>query len=549
MTFTEAAAQVLRLVGKPLHYKEITDVAIERDLLSHVGKSPEVTMGARLAALVKKGDKDTPLIRVKPGVFALREWDQQTISKGLADRTPALKRLEESEPDEPEGAEDDLEVDEAEAEADEEPVEARRAATANETYPLEEEELADLDADEKERAELAATATELFEAEEDDDEPILGGAEADEEREPGGGRRRRRRRRRRGGNGNGDDLPSYTVSEAPLDEVRVPEEAEERFRDRGDRERGADRGDRERGADRGDRDRGADRGDRDRGERDRGADRGDRDRGDRGGPSFDELSGEALADAVVGLLAPFERQGLVPLRQLAETAKRRGRMMADINAIQSDLAVSLRADNLRRAGQEQRPRFRFFANRVGLTDWLLDGELRRLERELSGAVERYRSAARRLLMRRLQELPPRAFMEFVLVVLERAGITQLEAVRRQGPSGGELHFVGRTSGPAAEVRTAVVVRRDGRDVGRERVTELRGTLHHYGAASAGWIITTGQVLSGAREEASAPGAAPVRLLDGQGFARLCEDIGVGVAQTRLRLPYPDGELFEALRSG
>src|SRR5215207_79410 len=93
MTFTEAAAQVLRLVGKPLHYKEITDVAIEKNLLSHVGKSPEVTMGARLAALVKKGDKDNPLVRVKPGVFALREWDKGTIDKGLADRTPALERI------------------------------------------------------------------------------------------------------------------------------------------------------------------------------------------------------------------------------------------------------------------------------------------------------------------------------------------------------------------------------------------------------------------------------------------------------------------------
>src|SRR5512140_3624840 len=91
MTFTEAAAHVLRLVGKPLHYKEITDVAIEKNLLSHVGKSPEVTMGARLAALVKKGDKENPLIRVKPGVFALREWSSDTIAKGLADRTPALE--------------------------------------------------------------------------------------------------------------------------------------------------------------------------------------------------------------------------------------------------------------------------------------------------------------------------------------------------------------------------------------------------------------------------------------------------------------------------
>src|SRR5690349_2807747 len=93
MTFTEAAAHVLRLVGKPLHYKEITDVAIEKDLLSHVGKSPEVTMGARLAAVVKKDQKDNPLIRVKPGVFALRDWDQSLIDAGLSDRTPALERL------------------------------------------------------------------------------------------------------------------------------------------------------------------------------------------------------------------------------------------------------------------------------------------------------------------------------------------------------------------------------------------------------------------------------------------------------------------------
>ena len=29
MTFTDAAAEVLRLVGRPLHYKEITDLAIK----------------------------------------------------------------------------------------------------------------------------------------------------------------------------------------------------------------------------------------------------------------------------------------------------------------------------------------------------------------------------------------------------------------------------------------------------------------------------------------------------------------------------------------
>lgn len=87
MTFTEAATEVLRIAGKPLHYKEITELAIEKNLLSHVGKSPEVTMGARLAALLKKEDKENPIIRVKPGVFGLREWDGKRKKKGGAEDT------------------------------------------------------------------------------------------------------------------------------------------------------------------------------------------------------------------------------------------------------------------------------------------------------------------------------------------------------------------------------------------------------------------------------------------------------------------------------
>src|SRR5258707_14602252 len=82
MTFTEAAAEVLRMAGKPLHYKEITELATEKNLLSHVGKSPEVTMGARLAALLKKEDKTNPIVRAKPGVFALREGSAKKGRRG-----------------------------------------------------------------------------------------------------------------------------------------------------------------------------------------------------------------------------------------------------------------------------------------------------------------------------------------------------------------------------------------------------------------------------------------------------------------------------------
>src|SRR6202453_3334439 len=94
MTFTEAAAEVLRLAGKPLHYKEITELAIEKNLLSHVGTSPEVTMGARLAAGPQKEEKTPPIGPVKPGVFALR---------GLNDKKGKRSHAEEAESDDAAG--------------------------------------------------------------------------------------------------------------------------------------------------------------------------------------------------------------------------------------------------------------------------------------------------------------------------------------------------------------------------------------------------------------------------------------------------------------
>src|SRR5438067_2770031 len=74
MTFTEAAVEVLRRAGKPLHYQEIAEVALRDNLLSHVGQDPEITMGQRLAAMAKRED-DRKVVAVLPeGTFALIEW-------------------------------------------------------------------------------------------------------------------------------------------------------------------------------------------------------------------------------------------------------------------------------------------------------------------------------------------------------------------------------------------------------------------------------------------------------------------------------------------
>jgi restriction endonuclease Mrr len=262
-----------------------------------------------------------------------------------------------------------------------------------------------------------------------------------------------------------------------------------------------------------------------------------------------ELAGRPLADAIEHLLGGFDRaRGPVPLTALVDAAYRKGRLNGDQGSAQSLILTAVRADNARRSAEGRRPRFRVSGNKLGLGDWQLDSDLARAERDLGSAVERYREAARRNLLRTLQELPHRAFGELVVLVLEHMGYVDLVSVRRPGSHGAELHLSARARSASGEVRTAIVVRRDGREIGRERVTELRGALHHYGPAHAGLLITAGQVLSGAREEAAAPAAAPVAVADGMTLARWCEEHSLGVIPLVVRLPVPDLELLDGLRT-
>ncbi len=531
MTFTEAAAEVLRMAGKPLHYKEITELAIEKNLLSHVGKSPEVTMGARLAALLKKEDKSNPIVRVKPGVFALREWEGKRRKRGEAEEPAA------------EDADDGMEINALEVET------ATRGEPEPEPEPEPEDEEppSEVSGEDALRRDLAASGAELFDDEEDDDQPILSSPQSSNDvqstQQGGagplgeGGRRRRRRRRRRGGRGEGDDRervssprvdviqPNAIVAvdaDSTIDTSRDPLAPAPRpmVRDRqqimaGGMPTGIDVPPGE----------------------------------------SEDLSGRELADATVMVLSGFDRQqGPVQLRSVTDALIRRGRLGGDSMIAQAQLTASLRADNIRRLANGQRPRFRFGqgregGQRVALTDWSLSSDLVRLETDALAAVDRYREAARRTMLRKLQELPGHALIELVLLGLERVGMTNIRTVRRAGAPGGEAHFAAVHRTGTDEIRTAVVVRKDGREIGRERVTDLRGALHHYGPAAAGWLVTTGQVLSGAREEAGVPGAPPVALYDGVSLCRMLEDNDVGVVRTRITTAIPDLELYETLRGG
>jgi len=82
MTFYEAAVQVLLKAGHPLHAKEITEIAIRENLLSHVGKEPEVTMAGRLAAMARRSHEGR-LVAVEPDTFGLTDWNLVTQPEAL----------------------------------------------------------------------------------------------------------------------------------------------------------------------------------------------------------------------------------------------------------------------------------------------------------------------------------------------------------------------------------------------------------------------------------------------------------------------------------
>ncbi len=75
MDFKDAAREVLKEVlkevGHPLHYTDITEIALESGYLESNGRTPEKTMRARLSVDVRD-NPETPFVQTAPGVYGLK---------------------------------------------------------------------------------------------------------------------------------------------------------------------------------------------------------------------------------------------------------------------------------------------------------------------------------------------------------------------------------------------------------------------------------------------------------------------------------------------
>lgn len=232
--------------------------------------------------------------------------------------------------------------------------------------------------------------------------------------------------------------------------------------------------------------------------------------------------------------------------RLAEGLVQRGRLQGQPAALAPTLAAALRAEVALAERRGMRSRFLLRNGQAFLTEWLLPTELVRVEENTARSADRQRELARKALLARVNELPVAGFAELVATWLNGEGVTSLRAVRRPGSGPQEFHFAGtRRRGPEEE-RLAIVVLRGARDIDRESVVRVRGALHHYGNATASWVITTGRLSSGARDEAGAVGASSVTLFDGMELAAAMEAVGIGLRVRTVEIAELDFDLIEAL---
>ena len=100
MTFLEAAIEILRNVEGAMHFSEVARLAVEENLLSHVGRDPEAAMRSCLNSAVRQGrdGKDALLMREKPGYYGIRPGATLPDPAPRPEKTAKNSKAEEPKP-------------------------------------------------------------------------------------------------------------------------------------------------------------------------------------------------------------------------------------------------------------------------------------------------------------------------------------------------------------------------------------------------------------------------------------------------------------------
>jgi hypothetical protein len=567
MTFLEAAIEVLRKAGEPLHFSEVATRAVEGNLLSHVGRDPEAAMQSCLNSAVRKGhDGEEPLIvRDKPGVYALRAGAMLPEPPARPPARPPAKVSETP-------SKSVVSVAQAKAsdEAHDRGKRRRRAKARGEApAPVSVEVLPARKASHnKKKTTKARTRPARVEAVDLDDEPAeLDDLEGDMDDDEDGGASAIKPVEFEAPAGSGLDgitdvalvmanAMSRLVEERPelredfdamqqTIESQAPPRPADRTSPRGaprERERG------ERDRDRGDRDRvqrERERGERDRGERDRGErddDRGGRRRRRRRrrGKRVDWSAGansrsaaatlnDKLLDNVAQVLEDAGTRSL-HVRQIAETLANKGVLGGEISEIERAVTAAVLLD-IQGYGRASRFAARGDA-RYQLQGTRLPEKAAKAEQGLRAAARLVESETRAQIAQWLQALGARALESLVRIHLQREGYALVAALP---PSRGLGKLVVEDPDPEFEETRLLVLVVPRRTAIEPKAWEGEAERNHCGGVV---LFAMGEV-----DEAV---AGEARVIGANELACWMVEQGVGVDRLAIEVPVIDPTFIESI---
>jgi hypothetical protein len=513
MTFLEAALEILKRERKALHYKELTEKAMERKLLTFVGRTPEVTMQTQLTSAVKKAP-GAPFVRVKPGVFGLLRYpdappEPPEVATPAAEDKPAQAGESKSRrrrrggrgrrrrggeagtapPGNGEAQKSAIEGDDGPEpaagldEADEPDIgslsaEARAAALA-ETGVLE-------GGGEDEEGEAGVEASPEGDAEADV-ETTAGNTDESPEHSPGGESARV------------PEAESEAAAETATDSTPAPSAAA----------------------------------------------------GGSGGAST-AAEGSAAGrkvmspvDAAIDILKGQAPGRGVHVRQIADSAVRRRLIHGEPNEAWRVMRAALASEPKERLRAGLRPRIRSAGSGLyALSRRVPDADLEKAEHVFGEARRALRERTLAALEQRLGELAPSSFEAIARVLLQREGFGPATFVKRVEGTIYVEALRGRGFRPS---RTLIALRPGMTAAGRRAIGELRAGIRARGQ-DEGILLLAGRLSDEAIAEWKQPGQ-PIEVVDGPAMAETCVRHGIGVLSAGVTVDLIDADFFAELSEG
>jgi Restriction endonuclease/HB1, ASXL, restriction endonuclease HTH domain len=240
-------------------------------------------------------------------------------------------------------------------------------------------------------------------------------------------------------------------------------------------------------------------------------------------------SGLSFADAAERVLREHSKGAPMHYRRITQLALSEGLIASQGQTPEASLNAAMTQDLKRRdaAGRDQR----FRAHGRGMYGLALPTD------PLGGAIEKKNAEARARLRAVLSDLDPVLFERLIGELLVALGFEDVEVTSYSNDGGIDLR-ARLAVGGVTDVKTAIQVKRWGKNVAPRVVRELRGGL---GPHERGLIVTLSDFSKEARAEASASDRSPISLIHGGHLIELLIDNNIGAT----RRPVTILELDEA----